>query len=707
MLSAEIDKIGGQSRTRIRKREPENEMAYILPYPFDMPEEDHKKVIKRIGGFRIGRVIMCNRDKVGKGFWDYVSSFISKTAIPFLLEQAINLFTNDKEQAKEITNLITPFIEILGKDGIEFIIKNASKGLDWIINKLKIKAKTVNKLENKLMEKLKKTKKGKGKKGGNIMLTDFIMKHHKRLGRGFNESFMDGLLWTTKKIISPIANIVLPPVIGTAVSKGFDVLPQYLAERMPGDYEYHDPSKPDAKKIARQQAEERFKRYYEATVQKPREAHEEKASLATTRTAGKIFDKNKSFWENHLEPLADPLMEIGKAAIGDYIQGKLWGRPSVVQGIIDDVRRPRPPRGQPRGQPPKAPIRASSDEESKMEILPIAYPVQKVPTQPQSTQLIKPSAYSRPGLALSYRASMPNKGKAAEYFSPEDKAKFERLYSEDERKELMSGVKRPEKITVAKRGPQPFSEFDFSSFPQTPVLSVAEHRAMFNKPLKPAPIGESIFLETPPQERRRLEQQQPKPTIFQPSIVKSSQSFLRPKEYPELYIAPSPATPLMSRQPTPARSRSSSFLYDMPEQNLSFVRAHESAIPTRLGTIASRQSARNLELERAILDAEEAVRKYDTKRSITGLSKKKGGGSCCRSCKMKKGKCRNGRGWWDDHKGKILGALSGAATLGSMAYAANQLYGNSSKGSSAIPDIGQSDYNPAKYSHLDVGYEDV
>ena len=95
------------------------------------------------------------------------------------------------------------------------------------------------------------------------------------------------------------------------------------------------------------------------------------------------------------------------------------------------------------------------------------------------------------------------------------------------------------------------------------------------------------------------------------------------------------------------------------------------------------------------------------KRSITGLSKKKGGGVCCRSCKIKKGKCRNGRGWWDDHKGKILGALSGAATLGSMAYAANQLYGNSSKGRSAIPDIGQNDYNPSNYSHLDVGYEDV
>ena len=799
MLSAEIDKIGGQTRTRIRRREPENEMAYILPYPFEMPEEDHKKVIKRVGGFRIAQVIIHNKHLVGKGFWDYVSSFVSKTAIPFLLEQAIGLFTDDKEQVKEITNLILPFIEILGKDAIDFIIKNASKGLDWIINKLQIKAKTANKLENKLMETInKKTKKGKGKRGGYIKLDDFIMKHHKRLGRGFNESLMNGLLWTTKKIIAPIAQTVLPPVINTAVAKTFDTIPQYLAERLPGNYEYEDPSKKSARKQAEEIARERFRRYYEATHQKPREAHEEKAKLGTTRTAGKIFDKSKSFWENHLEPLAEPITEIAKAAFADYAQGALWGRPSVIQGAIDDYRRrnnqpprppPRPPNtiemtrmtkpremtdiagvkklsgtmGQLQLRPPleeefkmekrpeekstlitmsqkptaKAPkteaekeaikqrVRANAQEQlQNISIKPqlklalaeahmTAQPAIKEPIQ--SKPILKPSAYSRPGLTIGYRASMPNKGKVQEYLSPEDKAKFERFYSPEERKILLSpAVRRPE--------PEQKDYFEdiFSSIPLPPRLTVAEHRAMFNKPLKRPSIEEiGVFMETPPQERRRLSQEGPEKTVFYPStpklkpksIVKSSQSFLAPREYPELLISSTPlfsTTPIASRQPsrqpTPARSRSSSFIHDMPEQkqDLSFVRAypeqqHERAIPTR------QLSARDLQLQQAILDAEKAIEKYDTKRSITGLSKRKGSGACCYSCKMKRGKCRNGRGWWDDHKGKILGALSTAATLGSMAYIGNELYGSKGNSSSPaiVPDVGEGDYNPSRYSHLD------
>jgi hypothetical protein len=97
-------------------------------------------------------------------------------------------------------------------------------------------------------------------------------------------------------------------------------------------------------------------------------------------------------------------------------------------------------------------------------------------------------------------------------------------------------------------------------------------------------------------------------------------------------------------------------------------------------------------------------RKYLDESAFDAPPSTWGSGSCCRACKMKKGKCKKGKGWWSDNKAKILGGISGAATLAGMAYVGNKLYGSKSN---EPGNLGQMEYDPSKYSHLDVGYEDV
>jgi hypothetical protein len=746
MLSAEIDKIGGQTRIRKRVREPvmtmdddieggqmrirkrvreispENEMAYILPYPFEMDEEDHKKVIKRIGGFRIARVILCNHQKCGKGFWDWSAIAIAKTTIPFLLKKAIMLFTNNTVDIEMIYEAIKPLIEVLGKEGIKFMMIHSKKGIKWIMKNLQKKVSDIRKKEIKILSKIKNTKKGNGKRGGSIMLDEFIMKHHKRLGKGFNESFMNGLLWVNKKILAPIAQTVLPPVLNTAVAKTFDVVPQYLAERMPGNYEYEDPSKPN-KADKQRDKEEKFKKYYEATHQKPREAKEEKASSQTLRTAGKIFDKNKSFWENHLQPLAEPLGEIALSAVADYTRGALMGKPSVMGNLIHGNRQaPAParilpsgimsksrPNTAPKSQAEKDAIKATvkanmfyqlADQKAKQarEELPVAYPVGFNPPRQDvfqgRTLHFNPASHEiemkMPGGQTEMK--MPSKGDL-EMKMPARERRGTVPYLPEQIPQVMPKW-RTEKRDESGRGRMRKGDGRLSSWWK-------KHKGKILKGLAIGAVSGAVLGHKINQRIRRQEVMPP-----------SSYTIPGYDRYNELH---QPSYP-------PAHWR---------EGGGSFWQKHKSkilgtlALGTTLGATALIGSKINRNIRsqpvlqpssytipgygvvasRANVEEDDAFDAPPESWYIPSQDDDKKGGSCCRACKMKKGKCKKGKGWWSDNKAKILGGISGAATLAGMAYVGNKLYGSKSNEPASFGHM--EEYDPAKYKHLNDGYEDV
>jgi hypothetical protein len=542
------------------------------------------------------------------------------------------------------------------------------------------------------------------------MLSDFIMKHHKRLGKGFNESFVDGLLWTTKKIIAPIAGAI--PVIGTAMSKTFDFAPQYLAERLPGNYEYHDPTKPDTKKIA----EERQKKYYEATHQAPREAKEEKANSQTVRTAGKIFDKNKSFWENHIEPLGQPLSEIALSAAQDYVKNKFFTpapAPANIPARVNPTRiipsgmmlaRSRPnsaPKSQAEKDAIKATVKANIFHQTqdqarrdKSNELPIAYPVGFNPPRQdvfqgryihynpstQETEMKMPSGQTE--------MKMPSMGYESEMKMPARERRGTVAYTPEQSQQIQV---RTEKL---RKGDGRLSDW------------WNKHKGKILKGLAFGAVSGAILGHKINQRIRRQE-------VLPPS------DYTIPgyNRYNELY--PPSYPPAHWR----GHGKVSNFLKKHKGKILSTL-----ALGATLGATAliGKKIRANINSQPVLQPSSYTIPGYGViaKRGFDDIDPfeappsswinppewnedYKGSGSCCKACKMRKGKCKKGKGWWSDNKAKILGGIGAAASLAGMAYVGNKLYGSKSNDNDSASFGHMEEYDPAKYKHLNDGYEDV
>jgi len=372
MLSNEIDRInngGLLQRTRVRRRpdpEPEPEMS-ILPYYGDetnlskplRPHEEHKivKHIKELGGFKTSKMI-AQRKMHGAGFMDFIKDIAGSAAGKFVkvaLSTIITLFTGIP--AETIIETLTPFIEELGTDILGFVVKNANKGFQWIVDKLQEKKDIKDgKKKKKKTKKTKKKKAGLGLKMLNpdhplynrlmneyIPLDEVINRNKKKLGSGFNEKFMDGLLWFTHDLVKPIVSHI--PIIGTAVGAAVGDIPKYIAERMPGSYEYHNP----------------FEKEPDQPYVRPPDVKREGVEKAITqsqlmkgrgrRTGGKIFDPSKGFWSNHLAPLATIAKDIALDYAGQELAAAWRGEKPVYQQLKDEFNRrsvPQRPQGPPR-----------------------------------------------------------------------------------------------------------------------------------------------------------------------------------------------------------------------------------------------------------------------------------------------------------------------------------------------------------------------
>jgi len=374
MLSNEIDRInsGGllqRIRDRRRRLEPEPEMS-ILPYYGDeskplRPHEEHKivKHLKEIGGFKTAKMI-THRKMYGSGFMDFVKDIASSTAGKFIkvaLSTIITLFTGIP--AETIIETLSPFIESLGTDILGFVVKNANKGFQWIVDKLQEK-KDIKDGKKKKKKKTKKTKKGGLKlltpdhplyhrlMNEHIPLDEVIHRNKKKLGgKSFNDKFMDGLLWFSHDILKPIASAI--PVVGTAFGAAIGDVPKYLAVRLPGNYEYQSPfeSHPEAEQpyvrppdIRREGIE---KGITQSQVMKGR---------GRKRRGGKIFDPKKGFWANHIAPLGTIAKDIALDYVGQELAAAWKGEKPVYQQLRDEFNhRTLPPRPQGGPRPPGPP----------------------------------------------------------------------------------------------------------------------------------------------------------------------------------------------------------------------------------------------------------------------------------------------------------------------------------------------------------------
>ena len=389
MLSNEIDRInsgGLLQRIRDRRRpvpEPEPEMS-ILPYYGDetklskplRPHEEHKivKHLKEIGGFKTAKMI-AHRRMHGAGFMDFVKDIASSTAGKFIkvaLSTIITLFTGIP--AETIIETLSPFIESLGTDILGFVVRNADKGFQWIVDKLQEK-KDIKDGKKKKKKKTKKTK--KNKKGGlklltpdhplyhrlmneHIPLDEVIHRNKKKFGgKSFNDKFMDGLLWFTHDLVKPIVSHI--PIIGTAVGAAIGDVPKYFAERLPGTYEYHNPfeSHPEAEQpyirppdIRREGIE---KGITQSQVMKGR---------GRKRRGGKIFDPKKGFWANHLAPLATIAKDIALDYAGQEFAAAWKGEKPVYQQLRDQYNHRTLPQRQQGGPRPPGPPGAAIEMET-------------------------------------------------------------------------------------------------------------------------------------------------------------------------------------------------------------------------------------------------------------------------------------------------------------------------------------------------------
>ena len=70
------------------------------------------------------------------------------------------LFTNSSVDIEMIYEALKPIIEVLGKEGIKFMMINSKKGIKWIMNNLQKKVSDIQKKEITILSKIKKTKKG-------------------------------------------------------------------------------------------------------------------------------------------------------------------------------------------------------------------------------------------------------------------------------------------------------------------------------------------------------------------------------------------------------------------------------------------------------------------------------------------------------------------------------------------------------------------
>src|ERR1700679_2556637 len=100
---------------------------------------DHKKMMKHIGGRRTALLIVKHHKLLGKGFFSKMSKKTFKTigdaGVKILIEIAIRIL--GEPFRKEITLLIGHY----GVDALKYIEKYSSKGIGYIIKKLSLKNK--------------------------------------------------------------------------------------------------------------------------------------------------------------------------------------------------------------------------------------------------------------------------------------------------------------------------------------------------------------------------------------------------------------------------------------------------------------------------------------------------------------------------------------------------------------------------------------
>lgn len=400
MLSAfETDKLGGRKmlpnpmcpETGICPEDmpplediPEDGMAYIQPYPFtnrekaihrykpvgkpyNMPvgwtpecrkygicdyHQWRKRPIsdfKKMGGFRVGKVLYMNRDKLGAGFLDMIKKFTTKSVLPVLLRSVVSLFARDSKDARMIVEALMPIVESLGTSALEFLITNAEKGFTYLYEKLLGKAEES---DIKLLKKIKgrgytrKTIKHGRPQDDLITLDEYILKNHKKLGRGFNDDIGNALIWFSKNLLAPFAELAVPiPVVGSAIGKFVGSAPEYMAERLSPGYTYKSPFDADDDDDETTTTPSRV-------IEKPRAARE-KAVSSRTRRGGRYFDPKKGFFRNHLMPIIEGSAEIARDALFNVAMSKLAGEKNFMEEIRDDIRAARAAR--PRRPPAAAP----------------------------------------------------------------------------------------------------------------------------------------------------------------------------------------------------------------------------------------------------------------------------------------------------------------------------------------------------------------
>ena len=725
MLSAfETDKLGGRKmlpnpmcpETGICPEDmpplediPEDGMAYIQPYPFtsrgramhgyrpvgkpyNMPVEwspecrkhgicDYNifrkrpiSYLKKIGGFRVGKVLYMNRDKLGAGFLDMIKKFTTKSVLPVLLRSVVSLFARDSKDARMIVEALMPIVESLGTSALEFLITNAEKGFTYLYEKLLGKAEES---DIKLLKKIKgrgytrKTIKHGRPQDDLITLDEYILKNHKKLGRGFNDDIGNALIWFSKNLLAPFAELAVPiPVVGSAIGKFIGSAPEYMAERVSPGYTYKSPFDADD--------DDETTKTPSRVIEKPRAARE-KAVSSRTRRGGRYFDPKKGFFRNHLMPIIEGSAEIARDALFNVAMSKLAGEKNFMEEIRDDIRAARAAR------PRRPPAAAPASE------LPVAQPVRRpagrpAAGRPPASQFVlpEPAPPSRiPADAGTYNPFLASAGLTRGQIMPRPAAPIRPQPSSSDLE--MKMPRQPPTLELARREPALVP----ASGTQTPSTSAPTPRSTG----APTPIGKANLLPaylTPSGQNTpgtRITYSEPStpakpskpsiPTIRQRGRPKISESQMRDLEIireaqQRAVSRPRTPSPEKPRQP---RTREQEAALEKFAQRDAYtppnifqrglqstagkaLQLFEPLIINRIdaaGNEAEREREQRFAANRALLlarraevAAEIAAEKAAKAKKPKGGRMKKGGRMCCAKCKKGSGmcctKCKTGKG---------------------------------------------------------------
>jgi hypothetical protein len=622
---------------------------------------------KKIGGFRVGKVLYMNRDKLGAGFLDMIKKFTTKSVLPVLLRSVVSLFARDSKDARMIVEALMPIVESLGTSALEFLITNAEKGFTYLYEKLLGKAEES---DIKLLKKIKgrgytrKTIKHGRPQDDLITLDEYILKNHKKLGRGFNDDIGNALIWFSKNLLAPFAELAVPiPVVGSAISKFVGSAPEYMAERLSPGYTYKSPFDADDDETTTTPSR---------VIEKPRAARE-KAVSSRTRRGGRYFDPKKGFFRNHLMPIIEGSAEIARDALFNVAMSKLAGEKNFMEEIRDDIRAARAAR--PRRPPAAAPAAE----------LPVAQPVRRPAGRPAAGRpasgfvLPEPAPAAPVADAGTYNPFLASAGLTRGQIMPRPAAGRPQPSSSDLE---MKMPRQPPTLELARREPalvpvsgtqtpSPFAQIPRSTGAPTPSGRVGLLQAELTPSGRNTPGTRITYSEPSTPAKPAI------PTIRQRGRPKISESQMRDleiiREAQERGVSrPRSPSPEKPRQP---RTREQEAALEKLRQRDAYVppnvfqrglqsvagktlQLFEPLIINRIeaaGNEAEAERERRFAANRALLlarraevAAEIAAEKAAKKPKGGRMCYKKGGRMCCTKCKKGSGmcctKCKIGKG---------------------------------------------------------------